>query len=89
MHTHHAHAETRVGMDVDGVREIEDVTIERLNAEAPAWGLTGRLAARVVRETLERLAARPRRRGTRYAPGSQRGGVGEGGRARRAPARLR
>lgn len=57
MHTHHAHAETRTAMDVDGVREIDDVTSERLQAEAAAWGVAARLAARVVRETLERLAA--------------------------------
>lgn len=57
MHTHHPHAETRVAMDVDGAREIEDVTAERLQAEATAWGMPGRLAARVVAETLERLAA--------------------------------
>ena len=57
MHTHRPHAETRVAMDVDSARGIEDVKAERLQTEATAWGMPGRLAARVVGETMERLAA--------------------------------
>ena len=57
MHTHHRHAETRVAMDVDGTQEIGALTSAHLTAEAGGWGMPPRLAARVVRETLERLGA--------------------------------
>jgi serine/threonine-protein kinase HipA len=56
MHTHHAYADDRFAMDVNGRRDMAGLTGQDLVDEATSWGLTPVRAARVLAATLERLA---------------------------------
>lgn len=57
LHTHHAHADARFALDVDGERAMATLGAQHLVAEATAWGVPPRLARRTVHGTLDLLAA--------------------------------
>jgi len=56
MHLHHPRHERRIALDLNGVCQVDALTVEDVIAEGTTWGLPERRARRVVTQTVAAVA---------------------------------